>query len=114
MDTVNINKTSCTLSLIEENDPDEEIGYKRMMERDERRFKMADENKDMKATKEEFTAFLHPEEYDHMKDIIVMVINVLHLYAFNALKGPNSVHILRLCFRFRLIAMQVIISFINR
>lgn len=44
-----------------------------MIDRDERRFKMADENKDMKATKEEFTAFLHPEEYDHMKDIIVMV-----------------------------------------
>lgn len=73
VDTVKKIKSS-TLSLIEENDPEEENGYKRMMERDERRFKMADENKDMKATKEEFTAFLHPEEYDHMKDIIVMVI----------------------------------------
>lgn len=73
VDTVKIIR-SCTLSLIEENDPEEEIGYKRMMERDERRFKMADANSDMKATKDEFTAFLHPEEYDHMKDIIVMVI----------------------------------------
>uniref|UniRef100_A0A8C6SSC2 Calumenin b n=1 Tax=Neogobius melanostomus TaxID=47308 RepID=A0A8C6SSC2_9GOBI len=27
---------------------------------------------DMKANKEEFTAFLHPEEYEHMKDIVVL------------------------------------------
>lgn len=44
-----------------------------MMARDERRFKMADQDNDMKANKEEFTAFLHPEEYDHMKDIVVLV-----------------------------------------
>lgn len=44
-----------------------------MMARDERRFQMADQDNDMKATKEEFTAFLHPEEYDHMKDIVVLV-----------------------------------------
>lgn len=44
-----------------------------MMARDERRFKMADLDKDMKANKEEFTAFLHPEEYGHMKDIVVLV-----------------------------------------
>ncbi|KAG7216101.1 hypothetical protein INR49_007853 [Caranx melampygus] len=43
-----------------------------MMARDERRFKMADQDNDMKANKEEFTAFLHPEEYDHMKDIVVL------------------------------------------
>lgn len=44
-----------------------------MMARDERRFKMADQNGDQIANKEEFTAFLHPEEYDHMKDIVVLV-----------------------------------------
>lgn len=44
-----------------------------MMSRDERRFKMADLDADLKANKEEFTAFLHPEEYDHMKDIVVLV-----------------------------------------
>lgn len=43
------------------------------MARDERRFKMANQDNDMKADKEEFTAFLHPEEYDHMKDIVVLV-----------------------------------------
>ncbi|XP_075885034.1 calumenin-B isoform X2 [Nelusetta ayraudi] len=56
---------------MEEDDPEEEIGYKRMMERDERRFKGADLNLDMMATKEEFAAFIHPEEFEHMKDIIV-------------------------------------------
>ena len=44
-----------------------------MMVRDERRFKMADKDGDLTATKEEFTAFLHPEEYDYMKDIVVQV-----------------------------------------
>lgn len=47
------------------------------MARDERRFKMADQDNDMKANKEEFTAFLHPEEYDHMKDIVVLVRDTL-------------------------------------
>lgn len=34
---------------------------------------MADKDGDLIATKEEFTAFLHPEEYDYMKDIVVQV-----------------------------------------
>lgn len=50
-----------------------------MMDRDERRFKMADQDHDMNANKEEFTAFLHPEEYDHMKDIVVLV-SVKHIH----------------------------------
>lgn len=79
LDTVK-KKKICTLSFAEEGDPEEEIGYKRMMERDERRFKIADLNSDMTATKEEFAAFLHPEEHEHMKDIIVMVIeDLIHL-----------------------------------
>lgn len=44
-----------------------------MMARDERRFKVADRNGDMIADKQEFTAFLHPEDHDHMKDIVVQV-----------------------------------------
>ena len=32
---------------------------------------MADVDKDNKVTKEEYTAFLHPEEYDHMKDVVI-------------------------------------------
>ncbi|XP_040199135.1 calumenin isoform X3 [Rana temporaria] len=53
-------------------DPDNSFNYKQMMVRDERRFKMADKDGDLIATKEEFTAFLHPEEYDYMKDIVVL------------------------------------------
>lgn len=44
-----------------------------MLPRDERRFKAADLNGDERAEKEEFTAFLHPEEFEHMKDIVVLV-----------------------------------------
>ncbi|XP_032094687.1 calumenin isoform X1 [Thamnophis elegans] len=58
-------------SYLDDPDPDDGFNYKQMMVRDERRFKMADQDGDLVATKEEFTAFLHPEEYDYMKDIVV-------------------------------------------
>ncbi|XP_014868051.1 PREDICTED: reticulocalbin-3 isoform X1 [Poecilia mexicana] len=45
--------------------------YKSMLTRDERRFKSADKDRDGIATREEFTAFLHPEEFDYMKDVVV-------------------------------------------
>lgn len=44
-----------------------------MLTRDERRFKKADRDNDGIATREEFTAFLHPEEFDYMKDVVVQV-----------------------------------------
>ena len=59
--------------FLDDPDPDDGFNYKQMMVRDERRFKMADKDGDLIATKEEFTAFLHPEEYDYMKDIVVQV-----------------------------------------
>lgn len=59
--------------LLDDPEPDDGYNYKQMMARDERRFKMADHNGDQIAEKEEFTAFLHPEEYEHMKDIVVLV-----------------------------------------
>lgn len=40
--------------------------------RDERRWKRADADKDGKLSKEEFAAFLHPEDYDYMKELIVI------------------------------------------
>lgn len=52
-------------------DVDDKSSYKKMLTRDERRFKAADRDGDLIATREEFTAFIHPEDYDHMKDIIV-------------------------------------------
>lgn len=44
-----------------------------MLTRDERRFKKADRDGDGIATREEFTAFLHPEEFDYMRDVVVQV-----------------------------------------
>lgn len=50
---------------------DDEFEYKDMLTRDKLRWERSDLNKDNKITKEEYTAFLHPEEYDHMKDVVV-------------------------------------------
>ena len=49
----------------------DEYEYKDMLTRDKGRWEKSDVNKDNKITKEEYTAFLHPEEYDHMKDVVV-------------------------------------------
>ncbi|XP_028929106.1 reticulocalbin-3 [Ornithorhynchus anatinus] len=58
--------------------PGEEFGdvadaasYRKLLARDERRFRVADEDGDMVATREEFTAFLHPEDFPRMRDIII-------------------------------------------
>lgn len=53
-------------------DATDQFSFKKMLPRDERRFKTADLNGDLAADREEFTAFLHPEEFDHMKDIVVL------------------------------------------
>jgi len=50
---------------------DDGFSYKQMLERDERRWLTADQNHDGVATEEEFRAFLHPEEFEHMKDIVI-------------------------------------------
>ncbi|KAM4635818.1 reticulocalbin-3 isoform 2-T2 [Polymixia lowei] len=52
-------------------DVDDKATYRAMLIRDERRFKTADRDGDGIATRDEFTAFLHPEEFDHMKGVVV-------------------------------------------
>ncbi|XP_059901897.1 reticulocalbin-3 isoform X1 [Gadus macrocephalus] len=52
-------------------DVEEKDTYKAMLTRDQRRFKEADRDHDGIATREEFTAFLHPEEFDHMRGLVV-------------------------------------------
>ncbi|XP_068959461.1 reticulocalbin-3 isoform X1 [Petaurus breviceps papuanus] len=47
--------------------------YKKLLARDERRFRAADQDGDLQATREEFTAFLHPEEFPHMRDTVIAV-----------------------------------------
>jgi len=41
------------------------------VKRDKQRFELADQDDDMKLTFEEFTAFLHPEEFEHMADVVI-------------------------------------------
>ena len=54
-------------------DDDGGYNYRDMMKRDKRRWGRADRDGDGALTKEEFTDFLHPEESETMKDIIVDV-----------------------------------------
>ena len=42
-----------------------------MEERDHRRWNLADLDNDGELNREEFKAFLHPEDQDHMRDIVV-------------------------------------------
>lgn len=58
-------------SYLEDPQTDTEYNYTHMMQRDERRFRAADRNGDMIADKLEFTAFLHPEDHEHMREIVV-------------------------------------------
>lgn len=49
-------------------DPDHYLLY---IKRDKMRFNLADEDDDMKLNFQEFQAFLHPEEFGHMADVVV-------------------------------------------
>jgi len=51
---------------------DDGFSYEHMLVRDERRWKSADRENKGHLTKEDLTAFLHPEEYDHMKDMVII------------------------------------------
>lgn len=50
---------------------DDSYTYAKMILRDKRRWAAADVDQDELLSKEEFVAFLHPEESTHMKDIVV-------------------------------------------
>lgn len=45
--------------------------YKDMMRRDRRRWELADENADDHLSRDEFINFLHPEESEHMRTVVV-------------------------------------------
>uniref|UniRef100_A0A2R9ACL8 Reticulocalbin-3 n=1 Tax=Pan paniscus TaxID=9597 RepID=A0A2R9ACL8_PANPA len=53
-------------------DSSDHYTFKKMLPRDERRFKAADLDGALTATREEFTAFLRTEEFEHMKEIVVL------------------------------------------
>ncbi|CAH0386853.1 unnamed protein product [Bemisia tabaci] len=48
------------------------FSYKNMISRDKRRWGVADQNGDGALDRDEFSAFLHPEETGHMRDIVVL------------------------------------------
>lgn len=61
-----------TYGTIDVDSPEaEEFHYKDMIRRDRRRWEKADSDKDDKLSKEEYTNFLHPEESEHMREVIV-------------------------------------------
>ncbi|CAB4062098.1 Calumenin-A,Reticulocalbin-1,Calumenin-B,Calumenin,Reticulocalbin-3 [Lepeophtheirus salmonis] len=47
------------------------VSYEQMQSRDERRWRTADQNEDGALESAEFKFFLHPEDSDHMRDIVV-------------------------------------------
>ncbi|XP_053908331.1 reticulocalbin-3 [Cuculus canorus] len=60
-------------------DPEDNFGgtqhpetYRRLLARDERRFRAADTNGDGKAEGEELAAFLQPEDFEHMRPLVAM------------------------------------------
>lgn len=48
------------------------FSYKAMLKRDRRRWSIADRDGDDNLTRAEFGEFLHPEESEHMRDIVVV------------------------------------------
>lgn len=59
----------------DENDQEqseEKASYAAMLKRDRRRWIVADQEGDDALTKQEFLGFLHPEETEHMRDIVVL------------------------------------------
>lgn len=52
-------------------DESTDYSYKKMLARDKARWKAADEDDDNSLTLEEYTAYLHPEEFDRMKEVVL-------------------------------------------
>ncbi|KAM3176362.1 hypothetical protein ACTXT7_006674 [Hymenolepis weldensis] len=63
-------KTRLSDDFDEDVDSDDEE-LKDAIARDEKRFRIADKDGDGKLTREEFAAFLHPEEFEEMRDIVI-------------------------------------------
>ena len=66
-----VSRTEQSLILADDPARNTEFNYKDMKRRDRRRWEAADLDKDDRLTKDELTSFLHPEEVEHMKSIMV-------------------------------------------
>lgn len=51
---------------------EEGFSYAAMQKRDRRRWAVADQDGDDELSREEFAAFLHPEETGHMREVVVL------------------------------------------
>lgn len=63
--------TSVFSQMSDEDFEDQNMSLEQMRSRDERRFLTADQDADGKLSKVEFSHFLHPEDFDHMKPIVI-------------------------------------------
>ena len=50
---------------------EDEKTYREMLRRDRRRWQLADQDHDSHLSRAEFTDFLHPEETDHMQNVVI-------------------------------------------
>ncbi|XP_037070428.1 calumenin-B-like [Pollicipes pollicipes] len=57
---------------LDDSEDEDGTNYKQMVDRDNRRWNAADADKDGNLTRDEFAHFLHPEEVDHMKEIVIL------------------------------------------
>lgn len=57
--------------MTDEDFQDQSLSKDQMVSRDKRRFSRADLDNDEVLSKEEFAGFLHPEDHEHMRDIVV-------------------------------------------
>ena len=62
---------------IDKNSPN--FPNKDKINRDERRWIAADKNKDGKLDRTEFADFTHPEEAEHLEDIVAHVLNLISI-----------------------------------
>lgn len=63
-----------------------------MAQRDERRFRAADRNGDMMADLKEFTNFIYPDSFPHMRHIVVQVIVMSSMTAHRDVIDPEIIH----------------------
>ena len=59
-----------TYGYLDDGEHEDTEEYKKMMDRDKARFETADADGNGECTFEEFRAFLHPEEFPRMKDVV--------------------------------------------
>ncbi|XP_077373109.1 calumenin-B-like isoform X2 [Festucalex cinctus] len=60
------------VKIDDDTETNEGLNYRQIMAREERRFMIADLNGDQKANKTELAAFIHPEHFKHMEEIMVL------------------------------------------